>query len=76
MPTTTACHLECLHRKAGCLARYVGAIVYSCTRDRNHTGDHVACGGTDWHDLLVWPTDATESSLATQRSSEPRRWLN
>jgi hypothetical protein len=41
---------------AVCTFRNISYLI--CTRSKGHTGDHVACGIGDDHNLAVWPQEA------------------
>lgn len=45
-----------------------GGVV--CTRDKNHPGDHVACGDIHHH-LASWATDSTQTDLLTLLEGDP-----
>lgn len=46
----------CMHA-SGCLSQHVG---YFCTRKLGHSGDHIACGGTQ-HLVARWPNDGSKA---------------
>jgi len=34
-----------------------------CTRERGHTGEHIACGGSHNHKMFTWNDDADEQAI-------------
>lgn len=51
-PQDLPCQNECCNSYPSCEAVDDG---YICTRHFGHSGDHVACGGTQSHALHTWP---------------------
>lgn len=54
----TKCKGECATgRGLPCSAVSDLVNLYHCTRDKGHTGPHVACGVDEEHDICVWPNE-------------------
>jgi hypothetical protein len=70
----------CANVNACCRANQPGALLI-CTREKGHTGDHVACGDGDHHAMARWPNTEqpavdtpANSETAERETAEAHEW--